>query len=905
MALTIGTQLGSHEIIALLGKGGMGEVYRARDLKLKREVAIKILPDEFSRDADRVSRFQREAEVLASLNHPNIATIYDLEEANGSRFLVLELVEGETLADRIARGPIPVDKALAIAKQICEALEAAHEKGIIHRDLKPANVKITPDGKVKVLDFGLAKAMENTPVNSTLSNSPTMLSGTIGGMIVGTAPYMPPEQVRGRPADQRGDVFAFGCVLYEMLTGRQAFAGDHVSDVLASILKTDVDFSILPQGAPHRLRVLLQRCLEKDPRRRWYAIGDVRIEMETMADATEGRVVAVSRRSFAKSPIGLMFAVIFATGLAVAGLRLWRSASPESSWSVRLSTQLGADATLFTEHGPSAILAGDGKTLAFVATPSGSVVRQLFVRPLDKLDAKPLAGTENARTPFFSPNGEWIGFFADGKLKKISTTGGTPLEITATFDERGAWWSEDDKVYWSTGGPGSVIRRIPASGGTRENVTTLDDASHEVNHRLPQTLPGDRGVLFIMNSSVDAIPSLMVQRFPKGERKVLRRGASYGRYLPNGYLVYVQDATVFAAVFDLDRLEIRGEPLPVIEGVADAGYNGAHFSFADDGSFIYLPGRAIVPSYNLTWLNSNSKTETIGSHPGEYGGIRFSPDGQRLLLDFAKAGTGVDLNLWLYESTRDVMFPLTSDPVENREAIWSPDGRYIAFASARANGVTRNIYLQRSDGSGTVQRLTESKTNEFPKTWHPRGEFLAFSEFASPRKIMILPMEGNDTSGWKAGKPYPLDDTPFDENDPAFSPDGRWIAYQLVTNGKEEVYVQPFPKKEGKWQVSTTGGRFPTWSRNRNELYFLGEDQKLWVVTYTASDGGFHPSKPRLWSDVTLAQRSAPIERSFDLHPDGNRFVILQPAPDNNKRDHLVFISNFGEDLRQRVGVKH
>src|SRR5262245_34773646 len=595
MALTIGTQLGSMEVTALIGRGGMGEVYRARDTKLKRDVAIKILPDEFSRDADRVSRFQREAEVLASLNHPNIAAIYDLQEANGSRYLVLELVEGETLADRIARGPIPVEEALDVARNICEALEAAHEKGIIHRDLKPANVKITPDGKVKVLDFGLAKAMFGTATATTLSNSPTLLNGSMGGMIVGTAAYMSPEQARGREADQRSDVFAFGCVLYEMLTGRQAFRGEDVSDVLAAVLRTEPDLNLLPPNLNPRLLELLRRCLAKNRKDRWYAVGDLRVEIETIL--TESHGLNAAHVPSARMPRWRLAAVISITALlaAFATAQIVWHPRPNSPASISRFSFVLPDGQGITRGGrPVIAISPGGENIVYQAN------RQLYLRSMAALDARPMEGTNlDAADPFFSPDGKWLGFYAvaERKLKKIAITGGTAVTVSEVDFPSSASWTAEGQILLAD--PRKGILRVSANGGKPETLIAAKAGEVMLG---PQLLPDRDHVLFTVSSQTSTVGAvrpqysdkaqIVAQSLKSGERKTLIEGGADARYVATGHLVYATGNVLFAVPFDLAKVQVTGGPVPVVEGVerADAPGNSgpARYAISDQGTLIYV-----------------------------------------------------------------------------------------------------------------------------------------------------------------------------------------------------------------------------------------------------------------------------------------------------------------------------
>src|SRR5262245_41281263 len=623
MSLGPGTRLGSYEIVAPIGVGGMGEVYRARDTKLGRDVALKILPESFALDADRIARFQREAQFLASLNHPNIAAIHHIEESNGVSALVMELVEGETLADRIARGPIPLDEALPIVGQIAEALEAAHDQGIVHRDLKPANVMIRADGTVKVLDFGLAKLNDLNASNvanapNAFSMSPTFsIQATYAGVILGTAAYMSPEQARGKATDRRADIWAFGCVLFEMITGKRAFeSGETVSDAIAAILRSDPDWTLLPADTPLYIRNLLRRCLQKDPQKRLPHIGLARLEI----DEATSNASPVSANGMARNaspwrralPWSIAAAMTFALGAAVWNWQPWRTT--ESPRPVRLEVGVGADTSLVTpsavipSQGSSALLSPDGTTLAFVAqTPAGGP-SQLYVRLLDQLQARTLAGTEDATNPFFSPDGQWLAFFANGKLKKISITGGPAITLCDAPQPRGGSWTDADSiVFQQVGTRGADLMRISSAGGTPQPLIAL--APGEATQRYPQVLPGGNAVLFTSNTSTGGgydNADVVVQSLPNGARKVLARRAFYGRYAPSGHLLYVHGCTLCAVPFDLSRLDVVGQAVPVIEGInAYVGSGAANFEISPTGTLVYVPGTTTNGNRPLDWMDRN------------------------------------------------------------------------------------------------------------------------------------------------------------------------------------------------------------------------------------------------------------------------------------------------------------
>jgi len=900
MALTAGTHFGSYEISALIGEGGMGQVYRARDTKLKREVAIKILPPEFARDPDRISRFQREAELLAALNEPSIAAIYELGETETSRFLVLELVEGETLADRIRRGPIPIKEALDIAKHICEALEAAHDKGVVHRDLKPANVKITPEGKVKVLDFGLAKAMASAPASAALSNSPTMVSvaATNAGVIVGTAAYMSPEQARGHSVDRRADIFAFGCVLYEMLTGQPAFRGETVSDILAAVLRSEPDWSLLPRDVPAHIRKLIERCVQKDPQKRLPHISIARFEIEEAPAIADSAPVA-PRKTFPilAGSIGLLL------GAAVVLLLWspWKAQSPSAP--VRLNADLGAAARL-DEDSPNLVLSPNGKMLAFAARNKSGETLQVYVRDLDQLQAVPLAGTEGGFNPFFSPDGEWIGFFTLGKLKKISVRGGTAITLCDAPVGRGGDWTEDGKIVFSPENLlTTTLMMVSAAGGTPEPLFK-SKSEEPPSQRWPQLLPAGKAVLFTSWAREPKganVGTLIARAFPDGEPKIVTQGSSYGRYLSTGHVVFVKDGTLFAVPFNPSTLETTGTPVPLVERIASSGNTGsAQFSISATGTLVLEPAHAAGQA--ISWMERDGRTKPLRSTPALWANPRFSPDGRRIAMDIYD---GKQRDIWIYDWERDTLSRLTFDPTDDSEPLWTPDGRRIAFSSKRADGNTYNMYWQAADGTGEAQRLTESKHHQFPNAWTPNGRTLVFNEIitsAKDRDLMMLTLEGNEASGWKPGKPTVYLSTPFLETNAALSADGAWIAYDSNESGQAEIYVRPFPQPGGKWQISSGGGTYPVWSQTKHELFYGTPALQLNMAPYNVERGAFVPERPQIWSPTHFT--SGDFQR-YDLHPDGQRFAVSSAADaeSDSEPGKVNFVFNFFDQLRQTMSA--
>ena len=919
MSIQTGTRLGSYEIDTAIGAGGMGQVYRARDTKLGRSVAIKVLPPSFANDPQRVARFEREAQLLAALNHPHIASIYGFEESAGLRFLILELVDGQTLADRLpgaAAAGLGLDESLRIARQVVDALEAAHEKGIVHRDLKPGNIALTSDGQVKVLDFGLARFDSgDAPSAVDMAHSPTLtFAATQAGMILGTSAYMSPEQAKGRVADKRSDVWAFGCVLFEMLTGRRAFEGEDSSDTIAAVLRGEPDWSAIPAGTPPVIHRLLRRCLAKDPRERLRDIGDVRFDL---AEATtSGTSIAVAaaptaiaggtRRARARASIPWGFAALAVVTMAVlAVMRPWRA--HEAPVPMTLNAELGADASLNTLVGASAVLSPDGQTLAFVASGSDDSGTKLYLRRLDHLIATLLAGTDDAAGPFFSPDGQWVAFFAGGKLKKISVTGGASVTLADAPTARGGSWGDDNVIVFQPGSnPGSSLVSVPAGGGTTSPLSK--SVPGEIMHRWPQVLPGGRGVLFTASSpsSFDTA-DIVVQPLPDGEPKVVHRGGYHARYVPSGHLVYLHKGTLFAALFDIERMEVTGQAVPVVEGVATNPNTGStQIAISQGGTAVYLPGGSETNEVPVSWLDRAGNTAVLRSAPANWSSPGFSPDGERLAMDVFD---GSQADVWTYDIPRETMTKLTFDAADDVRPVWSPDGRRIAFASRRGTKAPFSVYWQRADGTGDVQLLVKGTNDLFPGSFHPSGKFLAYFELDAKTagNLMILPIDGDEATGFKPGTPIEFLKTDLMENSPTFSPDGRWIAYISLESGRPEIYVRPFPGPGGKWQISNGPADDPLWSRTRNELFYTvgSGDLQMMVAPYRTEGDSFRAEKPRLLSETRISGRPRPPSRDVDVHPDGQRFAVAPRAQNVTaaKQDKVVFVFNFFEQLKRLTGT--
>jgi Tol biopolymer transport system component len=894
MPLSAGAKLGSYEVVSAIGAGGMGEVYQAHDTKLGRDVAIKVLPEAFAHDAERLSRFQREAKMLASLNHPNIATIHGLEQSGDTSYLVMELVPGETLQERVKReGAVPVEEALGIAMQIAEALEAAHEKGIIHRDLKPANVKLTPEGKVKVLDFGLAKAFAGDTTTEDIGNSPTLsMAATMQGVILGTAAYMSPEQAKGKAVDKRTDIFAFGAVLYELLTGKQAFHGDDVTDILGAVLRMEPDWSQLPETTPAAIRILLRRCLRKDKRQRVADATDVRIEIEdAIAAPKDFSVTQTAPSSLSRLPWALAAAVTIIAVVTAFGW--WRSTRPVERALARLDVDLGPDVSLGSLRGTDTVLSPDGTRIVYVSQG------RLFTRRLDQPNATELAATQGAYAPFFSPDRQWVAFFTLGKLQKISVEGGSAITLCEMSTGEGGSWGEDGNIIAALGAT-SGLSRIPSAGGPPTPVTDLQ--SGEISHRWPQILPGGKAVLFTTNTRALAFDAanIEVMSLADHSRKTLVRGGTFGRYLPSGHLVYVNRGTLFAVSFDVDRLEVHGTPVPVLDQV---GYNStagaAQFDFSQTGTLIYRSGGAgggVLST--IAWLDGAGKVQPLLAKPGAYSNPVLSPDGLRLVVDLTE-GSGTDI--WVYDWQRDTMTRLTFSGTA-QAPVWSPDGRYIAFRTNPGEGLS----VIRSDGSGKPQSLTQSKYLQVPWSFTPDGKRLAFFEQGSGTSydLWIVPLE-SDSAGLRAGKPEVFLQTPADERLPSFSPDGRWLAYASDESGTFQVYVRAFPDKGGKWQISNSNGTIPMWSRNGHELFFETLDNHIMVAGYTEKGDSFVADKPRVWSEKQLGNATGG-RSNIALAPDGKRIVAFMPvetAEAQRTQSHVIFLENFSDEVRRKVPV--
>jgi serine/threonine protein kinase len=885
MTVTAGTKLGSYEVLAPIGAGGMGEVYQAHDTKLGRDVAIKVLPEAFAHDPERLSRFQREAKMLAALNHPNIATIHGLEQSDGVHYLVMELVSGETLAERVEKGALPLQEALKIAGQIAEALEAAHEKGVIHRDLKPANVKVTPEGRVKVLDFGLAKAFVGDGAPD-LSQLPTLMAtGTEEGRILGTPAYMSPEQARGNRVDKRTDIWAFGCVLYELLAGRRPFNGETIQDTIAAVLEHDPDPKALPASTPAKIRDLLRRCLQKDPQRRLHDAADARIEIEEalVAPAT-GRIDSASGNATRWHPFllwGGAFLVLWIVAALVIKNFKPLSLAPGLPAAPALVTRSVFTVPAGDQLTGSLALSPDGSRLVYAARRSD--VQELFLHSMDSFGAQPIPGTQGGDTPAFSPNGQWVAFLAGSTLKKVRVTGGAATTLSQIslpgFDPTIAWGADDNIFFGSV-----ILSRVPAIGGPAQEVINPDPAKSEVAATHPAFLPGAKGILYNGLVSVGNIPIKLYDPKTREQRELLPDGIG-PRYVPTGHLVYsTATGTLMAVPFDLAKMEVTGAAVPVVEGVMQTNW-GADYSISDNGSLAYLPGAASGPQTLLVWVDRKGKEQPIPAPAsGTYLSPRISPDGRRLALGATAGNQG---QIWIYDFARETLTRLTFGNVNGNSA-WTPDGKRLVFQM----GTPLNLFWQPSDGSGKAEQLSTSEYRQAPGAWSPDGKMLAFVETnpKTDQDIWILHVADN--------KAEPFIKTPFNEGAPQFSPDGRWLAYASDESGRWEVYVQPYPGPGGTLQISTDGGREPLWNHNGKELFYRNGDKMM--VVGVSTQPTFSAGKAELLFEGHYQTTNASLPQ-YDVSPDGQRFLMVKDAGTEQSTTQINIVQNWFEELKLRV----
>jgi serine/threonine-protein kinase len=876
MTLQSGTRFGAYEIVSHIGAGGMGEVYRAHDTNLGRDVAIKVLPDVFATDADRLARFEREARVLASLSHPNIAAIHGLDRSGSTACLVMEFATGETLAARIARGRLPVDDAIAIALQIAAALEAAHDKNVVHRDLKPANVIVSPDGRVKVLDFGLAKLVDPSASGAAhldVSLSPTMAHvGTMAGVILGTAAYMSPEQARGKAVDKRADIWAFGSVVFEMLTGAQAFPGETLTDIVAAVVKNEPDWSLLPADVPRAVRRVLLRCLKKDPRDRFHDIADVRISLtEPSDDAPAAPAVTLHPRTTRTREIAAwtLAAISTATALALIG---WRSAATRDPVArVELSLPQGVE--LFSSGGKTIVLSPDGRSVAFVGTRSG--VRQIYLRRLDQSDATPVRGTEGSFTCFFSPDGSAIGFIAaNGSLRSVSLAD----DLIATIAPSGAdntgsqTWGPDGRITFTHSG---TLWSIPAIGGIAGPLTKLAPETGELAHNFPVAL--DNGVVLFtaLNSKR---PERIEAVSPKdGSRRVVVESAQFPLYASGGRLIFAREQGLFAAAFDARTLSVSGVPVRVVDRISIAATGAPIAALSQAGSLLYATGAAEAST--LVWVSRRGEQVPVTATRRLYFGPRLSPDGRRIVVQASG-------DLWVLDLERSTFTRLTSSATfSNSFPIWTPDGKRVVF---RTSVGIHWIDVDRT--AATPQRIAGTTISDFPTSVSPDGDTLLHVRQTADDSgdVYALSLSGK-------AAPHPVVSTVAFEGGGIFSPDGRWIAYVSDESGQRQVYVRAV-QGERRWPVSTAGGTSPVWNRNGRELFYRDGDKIMAVDV--AAGAELTLSTPHLLFEHAYAYGPTITIPNYDVTPDGQRFLLVQ---DEAEARRFEFVLNWFTELQRLV----
>jgi Tol biopolymer transport system component/predicted Ser/Thr protein kinase len=890
MSVNAGTRLGPYEILSAVGAGGMGEVYRAKDTRLDRIVAIKVLPKHLADRAELRERFEREAKAISSLSHPHICTLYDVGHQDGIDFLVMEYVEGETLAQRLAKGPLPIDQVLQYSIEISDALDKAHRKGVTHRDLKPGNIMMTKSG-AKLLDFGLAKLREDAAPATPLSQLSTGKNPiTAQGTILGTLQYMAPEQLEGKEADARTDIFALGVVVYEMATGKKAFEGKSQASLIAAILEREPPaISSLHPMTPPAVDRVVKRCLTKEPDERCQNAKDLTDELKWIAEdgfqvalaptaAVKG-IRALGRRALILSVGTLLVAVI--TGFAIWNLKPAPS-RPVTRFTVTLppGQQLAG-----LDSGPAVALSRDGTHVAFVARQGGT--QQIYLRAMDSLEARPIPGTEGGVSPFFAPDGRWVGFFAGGTLKKVSVSGGAALTLGVASSPRGANWGSQGTITFAPQNV-SAIQQVPDAGGTPQPLTRFGKG--DVSQRWPEFLPGGKAVLFAAGPTAVNFTNarVAVQSVGTGERRNLVEGGMNPRYAPSGHLVYAQGGNLMAVPFDPQRLTTTGVAVPVVEGVLQSPVSGAaQYSFSATGSLVYVPGGVQSAQNKLGWVSRNGAEQLLAAPVHAYLGPRLSPDGRRVAVTI----TEQESHVWLYDLGRGALTRFTFEGNANNGPVWTPDGKRIAFNSNR-EGAT-NIFWQLADGSGGLERLTTSEYIHAPMSWSPDGQLLAFFEVNpdTQRDIWVLRMSDR--------KAQPFLRTQFDEAVPQFSPDGRWLAYISNETGRHEIYVQPYPGPGGKWQISTEGGTEPAWNRNGRELFYRSGN-KMMAVDITTQPG-FAAGTPRMLFEGRYETAPFPTT-NYDVSPDGQRFLMVKPSEQEQAAPTQInVVLNWFEELKQKV----
>ncbi len=888
MPLAPGTKLGPYEITAPLGAGGMGEVYRAKDTRLGRDVAIKILPKEMSADPARKQRFEREARTISGLNHPNICTLHDVGSHDGLDYLVMECVEGETLAARLQKAPLPLEHVMRYGAQIADALDKAHRAGIVHRDLKPGNVMLTASG-AKLLDFGLAKPAATQISGLTLTSAVPTNPVTQEGTIVGTFQYMSPEQVEGKELDGRSDIFSLGAVLYEMVTGQRAFEGkSHLSVASAILEKEPAPISSLKPLTPSTLERIIKKCLEKLPDDRWQSASDLASQLKWIAEAglpTSSAAAAIGR-GLKAGTIYPGLAIVAIVALALVGLAWWRSSVPREKSVVRFSILRPASEAILTNTGPALALSPDGRRVAFVVTHGES--SQLAVRDLSSFDVKLIPGTEGAQTPFFSPDGEWLAFMAVGKLRKIPVSGGPAIDLADVQNPIGGTWMVDGTIVFNPDWAGR-LQRVPVSGGKMEMLLPENLAQGDAWQWWPEALPGG-DILFTLKSGEGAGEgSITLLSMKTGKWKTMIEKAEYAHYSPSGHLVYLQNGTILAVPFDLHKEELTGAPVPVLQGVQYQFANSAQFSIARNGTLAYISGPPLGLQNTLVSVDRTGRETPLRAPPRGYEDLSVSPNGKLVALTVIGEQ---QWNIWIFDIQQGTMSRLTFEG-DNRDPIWSADGKRVIYSSTR-NG-RKGVFWKPVGGPGGEEELLDTSAQPFPSAVSVDGRSLIYdvSGWVESAGVYVLPLQGER-------KPRLLFKERSAGNE-AISPDGKWLAYESPESGRNEVYVRGFDSGTGKWQVSTDGGTHPSWSADGRELFFratirrTGAGVSLMSVTVSAGSE-FTASPPRLLFSFSYIQSG----HDYGVMPDGQHFICIKEPESETKAMQVNVVLNWASELDKK-----
>jgi serine/threonine-protein kinase len=877
-----------YNIIEELGQGGMGIVYKAEDIKLKRTVALKFLAPELIRDPEAKERFIHEAQAASALDHPNICTVYEIDESDGQMFIAMAYVEGQSLRKKVSQGPLKLDETLDIAIQVAEGLQEAHGKGIVHRDIKSANIMVTSKGQAKIMDFGVAKLAGRTKFTQT-------------GTTMGTVAYMSPEQSRGERVDFKTDIWSLGVVIYELIVGSLPFKGDHEQAVMYSILNEEPEpMTGLRTGVPMELERIVSKMLAKNKAARYQHVDEIPVDLRGIKERPDSISMTATQKTSARSIkprsrflrlLPWSLTCLMALVLAVAHWSPWRAGPSEDLPSIRLTvpTQPLAQPSAVTEtRGNTIVISPDGTKVVYAIESEKTA--QLYLREIDQFDSTPISGTENAYSPFFSPDGQWVGFFSEGKLKKVLLSGGQPVVLCSTPATIGGTWGPDDKIVFGVAGEG--LKQVSASGGVPEAITKVDFENGEWSHCVSEILPGGKKILYtIYDGSAFALHIVMLDLETK-EKQILIEGAAHAYYAPTGHLIYSQEGTLMAAPFDVARLRLTGPSISVLDGIMVRIFRGTLSSFSQNGTLIYIRGSEQTEENMLVWVDRQGKSQPVTESQRLYLGPRISPDGKKLAMWIRDEKGG---QVWIYDISRGTLSRLTSEG-QNFWPIWTPDGKKVTFPSMRTGSEGIGIFMKPVDRSLPGKQLTQASSSQQPLSWSPDGKSLVFHQSIHPITgwdIWMLTL-GDDST------PSPILNSESNERLPALSPDGRWLAYASDESGRPEVYITTFPSPSGRWQISTQGGSEPAWARDGKELFYRNADKMMAVDIVTDPD--FIPGKPQLMFEGSYIPHF--YGRNFDVEPDGNRFVMVKAVEQESVLTQINVVLNWFEELKRLVPAK-